>query len=253
MNKLSVITINRNNADGLLKTINSVFNQTKPPFEFIVIDGASTDKSPEIVEHFRERLNYAVSEKDTGIYQAMNKGINKASGEYLLFLHSGDWLYNNQVIESVLPLLKGADVISGDINIYDAGKWHLMSSENEITVGLFQYLSLYHQATFISKKLFERFGLYDETFKSTGDYEFFIRALLANNSTYKHIPLVISNFVADGMSNDPAMRAINAEEWQRSWNLHFNKAILKEFDQHRALINSAELKWGRRLTKLIPF
>ncbi len=251
--KVSIITVNLNNADGLLTTIKSVVEQTNRNFEFIIIDGASSDKSQQVIEQYKDDFTYSVSEKDTGIYHAMNKGITKANGEYLLFLNSGDWLNNEQVIENILPYLNNFDVISGDIDIFDNNQWHSMQSENEITTHLFLRISLYHQATFISKRLFETYGLYDESFRSTGDYEFFIRTLLKNNATYSHAPFKISNFVANGISNNSDFMAINLVERERSWENNFSSIIINEIKAYYKLVNSEELKWGRRVNKLIPF
>ena len=99
--KLSIITINLNNASGLEKTIQSVINQTYKDFEFIVIDGASTDGSVEVIKKYSSGINYWVSESDTGIYNAMNKGIRKAQGEYCLFLNSADYLFSPNLISAV--------------------------------------------------------------------------------------------------------------------------------------------------------
>ena len=101
--KLSIITINYNNLAGLQKTMESVFSQTCKDFEYIVIDGASTDGSAEYIRAHADQLTYWVSEKDTGIYNAMNKGVRAAKGEYLLMLNSGDFLVDDRVIERILP------------------------------------------------------------------------------------------------------------------------------------------------------
>ena len=122
MTKLSIITINRNNAAGLRKTIESVVSQTYTDFEYIIIDGASTDGSVEVIKEYAEatlpcgeglgeRL-YWVSEPDKGIYNAMNKGILKAQGEYLLFLNSGDWLVDKDVIKSFIDLNIINDIVN---------------------------------------------------------------------------------------------------------------------------------------------
>lgn len=250
---ISVITVNRNNAIGLKKTIESVICQAYRDFEFIIIDGASTDESPEIIKEYRNYLKYTVSEPDSGIYNAMNKGILNSSGDYLLFLNSGDWFCDEGVLEKAAPYLKNYDVISGDIDIYDDGKWHCMQSEDKVTIGHFFRLSLYHQATFISRELFNREGLYNEEFQSTGDYEFFIRTLLKNNGSYSHIPVKISNFVADGMSNDPKLKESNAKEWRKSWSLNFSENIFEELKSFNELVNSDELDWAKKINKLLPF
>ena len=102
--KLSVITINYNNRDGLRKTIESVVNQTCRDFEYIIIDGGSTDGSVDVIKQYADRIDYWVSEPDKGIYHAMNKGIAVAHGEYLNFMNSGDCFYESTVVENVLQL-----------------------------------------------------------------------------------------------------------------------------------------------------
>jgi len=252
MLKLSVITINYNNKDGLLKTIESVIGQTNREFEFIIIDGGSNDGSIEIIEKYRSYFTYSVSEKDNGIYHAMNKGIEKASGEYLLFLNGGDWLFNETVIDSLNPHLQGADVISGDTYIFDKSKWSVFFSEDDITIDYFLRISLFHQATFIKRNLFLKCGLYDESFKLAGDYEFFIRTLLKENNSYKHIPVVISHFITDGISNKQEFNAINLKERQMAWEKNFSPLVYWYFLKSKAIVDSKELKWGNRFFKFFP-
>src|ERR1700757_1115246 len=106
MPKLSIITINFNDQLGLSKTIKSVISQTISDFEFIIIDGASSDKSLDIIKHYADKISFWVSEKDNGIYDAQNKGIAKATGDYLLFLNSGDCFYNEHIVENFYSFLK---------------------------------------------------------------------------------------------------------------------------------------------------
>ena len=101
MPQLSIITINYNNLAGLQKTFESVFNQTFQDFEYIVIDGGSTDGSKELIEQYHDKIDYWVSEPDSGIYNAMNKGIVRANGEYLQFLNSGDSLLGENILKNV--------------------------------------------------------------------------------------------------------------------------------------------------------
>ena len=100
MPELSIITINLNNCAGLQKTLDSVFAQTFTDYEYLVIDGGSTDGSAELIKKQENKFVYCVSEKDNGIYHAMNKGIRKATGDYLLFLNSGDYLVNDEVLSN---------------------------------------------------------------------------------------------------------------------------------------------------------
>src|SRR4051812_22804100 len=102
MPRLSIITINYNNVSGLRKTVESVVNQTSQDFEYIVIDGGSTDGSVDVLKQYAKKIKYWISEPDKGIYNAQNKGILKATGEYCHFINSGDYLVKNDVIEKML-------------------------------------------------------------------------------------------------------------------------------------------------------
>src|SRR5688500_2837476 len=119
MPKLSIITINLNNISGLIKNFDSVFEQTFKDLEYIIIDGGSTDGSKEIIEKNAAKFSYSVSEKDKGIYNAMNKGIVKEKGEYIYFLNSGDYLVNNEVIDKVFHETEDKDIIYGDVIVAD--------------------------------------------------------------------------------------------------------------------------------------
>ena len=111
MKPISIITINYNNASGLEKTIRSVVEQTYNEYEYIIIDGASLDKSKEVIQEYQRYIDFWCSEKDSGIYNAMNKGIQKASGEYLLFLNSGDVLNNSAVLADIHGFLDRKSVV----------------------------------------------------------------------------------------------------------------------------------------------
>lgn len=113
--KLSIITVNFNDAGGLERTIKSVISQTFCDYEFIIIDGGSTDGSVEIIKVYSDRIDYWVSEMDRGIYHAMNKGVDQAHGDYCLFLNSGDSFYNDEVLEKLSKFESNDDIIVGKV------------------------------------------------------------------------------------------------------------------------------------------
>ena len=238
---ISIITINFNNKIGLEKTIQSVIQQTYKSFEFIVIDGSSADGSKDVICEYQSHFSYFVSEPDTGIYNAMNKGILKAKGEYLLFLNSGDILVNKDVIKNALIHLNIEDVISGDILIVENYKTNMGISKDEISLDWFFNISLYHQATFIKRKLFFDYGMYNESFKIGGDYEFFIRLFFREKCTYKHVNIIVAKFTADGISNNLAYLEINRQEVKVAWLLNVSEATYKEFDRYYTLLQTDEV------------
>ena len=172
--QLSIITINLNNRDGLKNTINSVINQTFGNFEYIVIDGGSTDGSADVIERYSNKISYRISEKDSGIYNAMNKGIKKATGEYCLFLNSGDTLFDRTTIEIVFARNRDEDILYGNL-IFDYlnGKQHVRKMPRSLNFKHMMRDTLWHPVSFIKRDLFNQLGLYNENFKIASDYDFF--------------------------------------------------------------------------------
>jgi len=205
MPKLSVITINLNNREGLQKTIDSVIAQTYKDFEWIIIDGGSTDGSKELIEQYAAHITYWVSEPDKGIYNAMNKGIRVATGEYLQFLNSGDWLIDADVLVSVAPYFEErTDILFGYIVQNVNGVLTKLTgflTKDDITLTDLYFQSIPHQASFFKRDLFERIGLYDETLRIVGDRKFYMQAVIYGNSTLKFIPETIAYFEDNGISS----------------------------------------------------
>ena len=210
--KFSIITINYNNLEGLKKTIESVKNQTYQKFEYIVIDGGSYDGSLEFIEDNESLLDYWVSEPDSGVYHAMNKGINKASGEYLLFLNSGDHFYNTKVLEKNHKALKDSDIIYFDLQVVEGDKKFIKTYPNILSFSYFVEDTLPHPATFIKKGAFLRTNLYKEDFKIVSDWKFFIDAICKYNLSYKRISKPLSTFYIGGLSSNPENQIIKFNE-----------------------------------------
>ena len=218
MNRLSVITVNLNNAEGLLKTTQSLFDQSFTDFEFIVVDGGSADGSVDLLRNYTDRILYWVSEPDNGIYHAMNKGIKVATGEYCLFLNSGDWLAEPTTLESVFAQQPQADIVSGDVYFFDtqmgAVKWNV-HSPNQPTAKTLFLGTLPHQATFIRRSLFATVGLYNEQLKIASDWLFFMDALLIHGCSYQHYNATVAYFNMDGISCDPKTASLPRREQVR--------------------------------------
>ena len=177
--KYSIITVNFNNKNGLRKTIESVIHQTCQDFEYIVIDGGSTDGSTDVLKEYDAHINYWVSEPDGGIYQGMNKGIKKAQGEYLNFMNSGDCFYDDKRLELVCNTHFDADIIVGSDYYYNS------DTRQDFTSNLPPRLSMYslykgsfpHQSSFFRRELFNN-CLYDENLRMVSDWKFFIQKII---------------------------------------------------------------------------
>jgi len=227
--KLSIITVNLNNRDGLQKTIDSVISQTFKDFEWIVIDGGSTDGSKELIEKYSNYITYWVSEPDKGIYNAMNKGINVSIGDYLLFLNSGDWLCDKNVLIDVFKNNHTADILYGYMMRGSINGELSQGALMKPTLFWYDFLgsSLPHQSTFISKKLFEKYGLYDETYNIAADTKFFIYSVVWKKCSYEFIPRKIAIFEGSGISdNDKKLR--NEERYVRLQNEMFPEMMLDD-------------------------
>ena len=220
MTKLSIITINRNNAAGLRKTIESVLSQTYRDFEYIVVDGASTDESVDIIRASAlqaEGLDFTwISEPDNGVYQAMNKGIKRAKGEYCLFLNSGDFLIAPDVIERVMNQYNGADILCARCNVSDKGKVVWTSNPpDKVTFGTLYSIGLAHQSTFIKRSLFDTYGLYREDFKYNSDIAFWYKTIIDHHATTQRIDVITTDYNLDGISSkentDPRFMAEHTE------------------------------------------
>lgn len=202
MAKVSIITVCYNNLEGLKRTYESVRSQTsRNEIEWIIIDGASTDGTPDWLKAHTAEIDKWVSEPDSGIFNAMNKGIRLATGEYCLFMNSGDPLSSSDVIEKCLPYLDGADLIYGDQKVYDPknGKsdyWHAKYPMRPVDL---MDSTLPHQATFIRTAL-HKTKLYREDIGIMGDYIFFCELIICNNSTTRKLPYSAGIFYLDGVS-----------------------------------------------------
>lgn len=213
MPRLSIITINFNQAEGLEKTLLSVQGQSFKDFQYIVIDGGSTDASVEKIKPFSFLISYWVSEQDRGIYHAMNKGITQATGDYLLFLNSGDSLASPKALQEVFAHPLHADLVGGDlIQTKASGGTIKVSNPREITATHLYESTLLHPSTLIHRSLFERYGSYAEEFRIVGDYEFFVRVLLKYEASYQHLPVTISLFDSGGVSSNPKHQLLHKEE-----------------------------------------
>jgi glycosyltransferase involved in cell wall biosynthesis len=219
---LTIITINYNNAKGLAKTFESVKSQTWAAFEYIVIDGGSTDESKQLIDG-NEQIHYHVSEKDKGVYNAMNKGIKAATGDYVIFMNSGDFFYNDSVLEKAAPYFDNSTgiVYGNSVFINDAGYREEKRSPQKLTFGFFFTNGLNHQATFIKRSLFLKHFLYNEDFKMYADWAFFVYVLCAKNEPYRYINEFICYYDYAGFSASAQTRALYEQERTNTLETYF--------------------------------
>jgi len=227
--KTSIITVNFNNLVGLKKTLDSVFNQTFKDFEYIVIDGGSTDGSTEYLERESRKIDYYISEPDSGVYNAMNKGMEKAKGDYIIFLNSGDHFFNKKVLEQSIQYLDNKDLVYFNLEVIEGGKAYTKKYPDMLSFSYFVKDTLPHPATFIKKEALIKYGPFDETMKIAADWKFFIDGICKYNLSYQRIDNTLTTFYLDGMSSNPKNRKIIFNEKQYHLKQEY-PAYLRDID-----------------------
>ncbi len=202
--KLSIITINYNNLEGLKKTYESVVNQTWTDYEWIVIDGGSTDGSREFIVEHQNKFAFWCSEPDKGVYNAMNKGIAKAQGDYLNFMNSGDCFAFPTTLKLVFSEDHKADIFYGYMmrRTLDGMPHNIPSMKPHLYWEDFYFDTLPHQSSFIKRDLFKEMGGYDESYPRLADWKWFLDAVVYRNVSVEFIPHKLSVYECGGISED---------------------------------------------------
>lgn len=199
--KISVITISFNNKEGLESTLKNVISQDYNDYEYIVIDGGSKDGSKELLEKHSENITYWVSEPDNGIYNALNKGIKAAKGEYLFFLNAGDLFINKSSLRNAAKHVCDEDIVYFDIVVKGQGQDFVKKCPAELDFNFFYKDTLPHQASFMKTEAFTKIGLYDESLKIVADWKWYMIGICFSELTYKKINETFSIFFLDGISS----------------------------------------------------
>ncbi|MTK52590.1 glycosyltransferase family 2 protein [Paludibacter sp.] len=238
MLKLSIITINKNNASGLQKTMESVFAQTSKDFEYIVIDGASTDESIRTIQQFNNSMTQRfrwLSEPDTGIYNAMNKGLKIAQGEYVQFLNSGDTLAAMDVTEKMLHQVSIVNyqlsIIYGNM-LKPLPKGILCDrgfAGKQPTLLDFYNGTLNHSPAFIRRSLFDKYGLYDETLKIVSDWKWYLQAIIFGQEKIEYRDIDVTVFDMNGIST--TNQQLDKNERKQVLASLLSPALLKDYEQ----------------------
>lgn len=243
--KLSIITINYNNVDGLKHTLDSIAAQTYHDIEHIIIDGGSTDGSVDAIKEyvstnphkdsfFKHTINW-VSEKDNGIYNAMNKGIRKATGAYVQILNSGDILAAPDVIERIITEVEKAEypeLLYGNMIKKDYTTGKLIGKSGEIAYGLLNYYvgTLNHDCCYFRRDLFNTYGIYDESLKIVSDWKWFVQAIGLGHVKPEYVNIDVTIFDASGIS-ESNLELRNKERRQVLKEL-LPPAVLADYDAH---------------------
>ena len=243
---LSLVTINRNSAAGLEKTLQSVASQTFKDFEYIIVDGASSDGSVEVIKKYEPQFLHLkwVSEPDSGIYNAMNKGIRMSSGDYIQILNSADCLAAPDVTERMLAALEKAgqpSILYGNmVKCFPDGKKVVDQSfaGQEITMrGMFSG-TLNHDPAYICRDLFEKYGYYDETLKIVSDWKWYLQAIVFGTEQPQYVDIDVTLFDMTGISETNL--DLSKTERKKVLETMLPKAILVDYERYNFPIDQIE-------------
>jgi glycosyltransferase involved in cell wall biosynthesis len=244
--KFSIITVVYNGADTIRGTIESVLSQNYKNIEYIIIDGSSTDGTQKIVKSYGEKISKFVSEKDNGLYDAMNKGIALATGDVLGILNSDDLYYDNNIVTTVVEVLKEKDVdaVYGDmiyfkkaqpeiiVRHYKSSKFKIKDFERGIMPG--------HASFFARKKCYDKYGGFDESFKITADFDLLLRFLYVHKISAVYIPKILIKMSMGGVSTS----GLN--------NLKMNNELLRICKKNSVKTNLLKI-YSKYLIKVFEF
>lgn len=254
---LSIITINYNNAKGLEKTIESIISQKFNNFEYIVIDGGSNDNSVDVIKKYTDEISFWVSEPDSGVYNAMNKGIKYAKGDYVLFLNSGDTLNKKIDRELIENNLSGEDIIYFNLEVsnMDGSFKYIKRYPDNPDFKYFVEDTLPHPGTFIKRDRLVEYGLYNEKFNIVSDWAFFIDAILKYKCTSKHVNYFFSTFYTDGISSLPENQEKISKERQEHLIKSFSEyySLYEDWYNNRIELNKLKKSSSVKFLKKIGF
>ncbi len=236
---ISIITVNYNEGDNLDITLQKSIDQTYPNKEIIVIDGGSNDNSQEVIEKHKKDISFWCSEKDKGIYDAMNKGLQKVTGDWVIFMNAGDWFYNNDVLESIFGknLDPKIELIYGDhhVRYHEFSRYH----KADDSLSSLKWRNVFsHQALFTRTDLAKKYP-YELKYSLVADFDFFFKCYVGGNQ-YQYNPITISSISAGGVSEkkghiaiDERKEVVKKETWSYSLSFYYKfirqRNILGEF------------------------
>ncbi|MDR1737562.1 MAG: glycosyltransferase [Candidatus Symbiothrix sp.] len=234
----------------------SIVSQNYNDFEYLIIDGASTDTSKSVIKKYADKITYWISEPDSGIYNAMNKGIRRAKGDYLLFINSGDTLYNTDVLSDIFEQVAAKnepELVYGDLQrVFPGAHTDIVSMPKTVTMFRMIYSTLAHPVTFIKKDLFDKYGLYREDLRIVSDWVFFLKLIIERNVSQLHLPIVVASFDMSGISN--LNYADTEAEREKALNSMFSAEMLRilhNFHRYERFYNKKIFVFMRQIKQLI--
>lgn len=224
--KYSVITINYNNVEGLRRTIKSVVCQTFRDFEYIIIDGGSDDGSVDVIREYEDNITYWVSEKDRGIYHAMNKGVAVAQGEYCIFMNSGDVFFSDDVLADMAKEINDEDIIIGNVLTADTQIKMSPPPSGKLTMYHLYSGAIPHQGTFVKLSIQQKHP-FDEGMRIAADWKFFLQCIIFDNCSVKYTNIDVALYDMAGISslNSQAMR----EEKEKVLAMYLPQRIIDDY------------------------
>ncbi len=227
MEKISIITVTYNSAQTLEQTIQSVLSQDYPNLEYIIVDGKSTDDTLTVIEKYKDKIAHFISEKDDGLYHAINKGINLATGDIVGILHADDFYTKNDVLTGIAQTFKmnAADAVYADLYYVDKNNtdkiirtWKSGSfSPNKFLWGWMPP----HPTFFVKKDIYNKYGVFNTTLRSAADYEIMLRLLYKHKIKAAYLPEFIVKMRVGGQSNASLQNRVKANNEDRmAWKLN---------------------------------
>lgn len=244
--KISIITVVRNNVATISDAIDSVVGQTYKNIEHIVIDGASTDGTVGVVQSYRNKIDKFITEKDHGLYDAMNKGISLATGDIIGILNSDDIYFDKNVIENIVNTFreKNTDSVFGDLHYVDKNNTNKVMRHwktSNFKLGSFaKGWHPPHPSFFVKKEVYEKYGLFDLQLSISADFDLMLRFLEKHQISSVYLPKILVKMRTGGQSNNSIKNIIIS-----------NKSILRSFSKNKIKVNKLLYLFNRLMPKLM--
>jgi glycosyltransferase len=251
--KISVITVCYNSQETIENTILSVINQTYSDIEYIVIDGNSTDRTLEIIDKYKDRINYFVSEPDSGMYNAMNKGIKAATGDYVYILNSDDTFYNENTIKNFVEAASNEifEVFIGNLIFIETDRKTPIIKFDEVDKMSMYYFGLHQQALFYNRTIFEKYGYLSENYKLASDIVWLYDRLFFEKYKLKikYLNQIFCNFKIGGRSNNESHKILSTKERSMITQKYLNQFQMKIYEIYKYKTYPVMHKYFRSLAR----